>query len=724
MARMISMMGGKLTTPASPHPSSPSSTSSALTEPPPHLYPPVSMCLDDYKKLCQFLDTSKHQEALELVKRALGKPSRRQLNVYLDGYFSASGEQQSSFVLSPLVLALRGKSMSVFQYLLTRCPPVIVNKLLSIQATYTDTQLLSCPIYDRPNPPTVYYMYCLDAETLLHLACRLGLVTAIQALLRSGANTEIHGCRIGTPLHIAAEHGKVKAIELLLDAGANIEACDVEWNTPLHAAVAWDHVHAVECLLDRGADITAISVFGEDAFSIAARRGAKRVLPFLCDNYASQFFSHRAPGIATLSPPPPPLFLLAVGNITQFRKLVDHPECPPDLRVDAKLVGVLCRWYSSDAVRKYKRVLSDKCTMQQPSVAASASCSPWYGDHREVASVEEWEELQPGETTFFMQRCIVLERCIGPDHPVLFNHLNWFVNEQARKALDFNPDTYRRLRLRALEMFVKREELKFEHLSNAPFNVYQFLQDMKETSKFEPHAEVTRLILRGFEVFIKVCERHTTCNLFKFTPTRCTDPSVKMIDAILIYLHNWINECNLQQFQTLNTDEAYDALEELKKIVAHFVHLSHSVLKRRSVFHSKWLENVSREGKSKDSCLFLLTLLLESEAGSLINMSHPSSCVRPLHYIQKMLWKEGVAVLLSHGAHLDVAGRIHPTIFPGKVRAFRQVMDGTSASDSQLTSPLPLLCLCSHVIVEGKIPFNRLNLPSRIKDYVALHKAE
>ena len=242
---------------------------------------------------------------------------------------------------------------------------------------------------------------CIIAKTLLHLACRLGLVTGIQALLRSGANTEIHGCRIGTPLHIAAEHGKVKAIELLLDAGANIEACDVNGNTPLHAAVAWDYPDAVECLLERGADITAMSVFGEDAFSIAARRGAKRVLPFLYDNYASQFFSGRAPGIATLSPPPPPLFLLAARS---NRQLVDHHECPPHIRADAKLIDSLCSGYYPVFIERYKRVLSDKRTMQQPSVAASASCSPWYGDHREVASVEEWEELQPGETTFFMQR--------------------------------------------------------------------------------------------------------------------------------------------------------------------------------------------------------------------------------------------------------------------------------------------------------------------------------
>ena len=98
---------------------------------------------------------------------------------------------------------------------------------------------------------------------------------------------------------------------------------------------------------------------------------------------------------------------------------------------------------------------------------------------------------------------------------MLFNR---FVNEQARKALDFNPDTYRRLRLRALEMFVN-EELKFEHLSNAPFNVYQFLQDLKENSKFEPHVELTRLILRGFEMFVKLLKRHKTCKYFDFSPT-------------------------------------------------------------------------------------------------------------------------------------------------------------------------------------------------------------
>ena len=71
------------------------------------------------------------------------------------------GVRRTPSVVRALAAGSCPATMSVFQYLLTRCPPAMVNKLLSIEATYTyytDSQLRQffsgC---DRPNPQPVHY---------------------------------------------------------------------------------------------------------------------------------------------------------------------------------------------------------------------------------------------------------------------------------------------------------------------------------------------------------------------------------------------------------------------------------------------------------------------------------------------------------------------------------------------------------------------------------------
>ena len=85
-----------------------------------------------------------------------------------------------------------------------------------------------------------------------------------------------------------------------------------------------------------------------------------------------------------------------------------------------------------------------------------------------------------------------------------------------------------------------------------------------------------------------------------------------------------------------------------------------------------------------------------------------------------MLGKKAAILLLSHGAHLDVASKTRPMLIPGQFPA-SGLVDGTSSTDTLLSSPLPLLCQCSHVILKKDINYRKLNLPSRVKDYIALH---
>lgn len=651
------------------------------------------MSFSDYNKLREYTRLHNHAKALELVKKAV-KPRRStdtppRSEIYLDGSFTSEATDYRTHVISPLYISLQNQSFDVFKHLLSLCP-ILVDQLLPTIA-----------------PSSV--AYCYDSETLLHLACRKELVNIIEYLLKSGANTEIQGCRIGTPLHIAAEHGRLSAIELLLDSRANIEARDCSGNTPLHLAVAWDMLAAVHLLLDRGADINATSYFGDDVFSIAISRCAENVLTYLCDRDTSKVFS--SPGVSPASnipPSPPPLLLLAASSKKKsisviFNQLIELPKCPPTLKVDALLINACCGLFSTNSTNQFKRALKMKQDLGQCDVLPSR---PWYGGHTEVQSVEE---MPVQALYFYLQSCIILDRCLGRDHPLVYQRMVWLIDYSALE-LDFIS----KLRLRCLDMFITRECLKLDYCSATPFQAQQLI-DLKKYVTLDIYEEWIRQMLKGIEVFITMRERHSTCAFFKISPISFTDPFVRLIETMLKLFHAWISGEEFYQETIANI-----GLTQFRDLVDKFVCLCNSTLKDESIFNVTWPN--AEDTKSRNSLKFLLVTLLHSEAVSCINTPNMYTGVRPLHKAFRVLGSEGAVLMLSHGAHLDVSSRYRATFIPGKFPALT-LMDAACDSElsSLISSPLPLLCQCSWAILGYDIPYRQLNLPSRIKDYIALH---
>ena len=691
--------------------------------------------LGDYEKLCDLLRNSKVLDALELVKKSLNPPSRApqpRAEVRLDGFFTY--DDKLSYVLSPLYISLQNKSVDVFQYLLSLCP-TIVNKLL----------------------PTVLanesgFTYCSNSETLLHTACRTELVEVIKDLLARGAKTEVKGCKVGTALHIAAEHGRLEAMKLLLDSGAEIEACDSSGNTALLTAVAWDMLAGVQLLLERGADISATSCFGDDVLSIAIRSCSQKVLTYLCEYRTSQMFtSSNGPAVfGTPLPAPPPLLLLAAYSNKNrsfhalFKRLITHSDCPPHLVADASLISASCTVYSSTSLEKFKDALRLKQSLQSGPLA-SILPSSWYSEHHEVSSIQEWEEMQPGELDYYLQSCIILERCLGTNHPVVYEQMYWLGTH--RPFMSYT--TVSELCLRCLDMFVTQEELKLKFCNNALFEVEQFSATL---FRVVPTIKSIKLSLKGFEVFVKLQERHTTCSYFKTNPTPKYSPAVKLMKAILTHFHAWIATDNLHHKAALGTKEDHVALTQFRNVLDKLVQLCHSCLNGRGIFNVTWTDIFFKDERKRHPLVFLLVSLLQSDAVSRVNMLDPWSGIRPLHYFSHGLYnrvgKIGVTLLLSYGAHLDVASKDYPTFSPGKIHHGRPLefyptvtvdtpgnpfihwllqeaaLVSNIPINTQLSSPLPLLCLCSWAILEEKIPYHRLNLPTQIKDYIALHDTE
>ncbi|KDQ11600.1 hypothetical protein BOTBODRAFT_114190 [Botryobasidium botryosum FD-172 SS1] len=99
----------------------------------------------------------------------------------------------------------------------------------------------------------------LNQATPLHHAASLGLASAVQVLLKMGANANPLDGRGRTSLHTAVESLKPDAatvIAALLEGGANINAEDDEGQTPVQLGLALCSPSALHTLLERGAKVS------------------------------------------------------------------------------------------------------------------------------------------------------------------------------------------------------------------------------------------------------------------------------------------------------------------------------------------------------------------------------------------------------------------------------------------------------------------------------------
>jgi uncharacterized protein len=100
-----------------------------------------------------------------------------------------------------------------------------------------------------------------DGTTALHLAVRNNEpVTAIEALIKSGADVNARNRYGVTPLSLAAGNGNDRALDLLLSSGASLKAADAalaDGRTLLMLAARAGEARAVTLLAMHGADVNA-----------------------------------------------------------------------------------------------------------------------------------------------------------------------------------------------------------------------------------------------------------------------------------------------------------------------------------------------------------------------------------------------------------------------------------------------------------------------------------
>ncbi|MCD6035488.1 MAG: serine/threonine-protein phosphatase 6 regulatory ankyrin repeat subunit A-like [Rickettsiales bacterium] len=104
---------------------------------------------------------------------------------------------------------------------------------------------------------------------LLHLAVWNNRISALEALLKLDADTNITTGNGFTPLHAAVWSNNVLAVQLLLKHGANIEATTQHGNTPLHLAALSNNARIMELLIQYKATVDAKNKDGQTPLYLA-----------------------------------------------------------------------------------------------------------------------------------------------------------------------------------------------------------------------------------------------------------------------------------------------------------------------------------------------------------------------------------------------------------------------------------------------------------------------
>jgi ankyrin repeat protein len=133
----------------------------------------------------------------------------------------------------------------------------------------------------------------INPQNLLHVACRLGIIPWVEAVLskkrwmpRIQERVNMGNLEGRTALHYAASSGDIALVQLLLNRGADIKTEDSNGITALHIAAKEGNMAVMQLLLNHGADTEAKTNTGRTALHYATDNGNKAVVQLLLERGA------------------------------------------------------------------------------------------------------------------------------------------------------------------------------------------------------------------------------------------------------------------------------------------------------------------------------------------------------------------------------------------------------------------------------------------------------
>ena len=194
-----------------------------------------------------------------------------------------------------------------------------------------------------------------EGKTPLYWAARKGDTTAVEQLIRAGADVNARDIGKDTPLGAASRSCSATCMQILIDAGALVENKDCFGYTALANVGKWqDQVVFAETLIQAGASPDALDIHGATAFARSARYNHCDIGAYLLD--------HGADIDKPDSEGNPPIFEAATADAAEYLVLLLAKGARQDVKNGAgcSLIHILATHASA---KTFQRLADSKLGM-------------------------------------------------------------------------------------------------------------------------------------------------------------------------------------------------------------------------------------------------------------------------------------------------------------------------------------------------------------------------
>ena len=644
--------------------------------------------------------TSLSQALNEEFRKILSRAENQGRRVTHETLFQPPGEG----IRPPLFEAVSQGCMKSLLYFLTRFGDDIdFASATSTECTFLSLCSLRYTLHDSGQS--------VHGSSILNAACHIRYhpercIQIVEILVSRGASVNSCDCYNHTPLMEAAGVENLEVLKYLVERGSVVDACDKGGCTALfYAASRKNSVSAIRFLVSKGASITHRSELGYTALHFAAFQGSVEAVKELLALGASPEFLE----VESLKYDhvPPPL-LLAAAN--RQREVVDaffeHPECTTELRIDALLL-LGCGKHVVESHWREALTLREKCLAAVQILPPSEA----FGGRTEMRTITDLNAVMTSKADMHYQSWIIKERCIVKLEPndVIDSCVDAL--ELCRSSQYSEAEMLVKHVLKKLLSLVRRlpPETRVYELNHSGISILNYslicinviVPEMVEVTNGKgPNMTLfVEYSLQCLEFIADACA-------VKHESRKENHNLSHMVSAVLEMFAHWYNQ-QVVRNATKENDEAFD--QEYGSQLHQFVSACLSQSQYVAILHDavhcevQYIAEVVRS-------------MLECGGSSVVN-AFDQHGRRPLHVAAQSGNPELVSLFLEFGAHVDAVNHEGSS-------AAEVVGDNNTAIIQQILSdllPLPLTCQASRTIIATGIPYELLDLPLHIKNYIRLH---
>lgn len=131
---------------------------------------------------------------------------------------------------------------------------------------------------------------CVDKQTPLCLATKVGSLECVQILVAHGAKVNTGDKLKKTPLIHAVKNGHTKIAAFLINSGANVNSFDTSENSAVHYAASYGWLSSLELLADAGAEFWARNSWGFVPLACALLKQRQQCAEFIFERDTEKKF--------------------------------------------------------------------------------------------------------------------------------------------------------------------------------------------------------------------------------------------------------------------------------------------------------------------------------------------------------------------------------------------------------------------------------------------------